>query len=1248
MYAHRLTKAQRFYITFTLFLAVGLASGLPFLKPIQAANIGISLPASLCPLITTTSPSLNIVKNVQGTNGETIDLPLGSVITYTITLTNSGNSTATDVIVTDTLPVGITFGGWVIKNEAKYLPVSGTVTLPGGTVQLPDDTVAWGPFDLLTTTSQTIIFTTTINSSPDLYGKFITNTAHYTSVNAGFDSASAAISLEEDVHLYNVYLPLIEKCPSFSGNPTIVEQYPNGNTHTISPYTKVSVRYDRAVNPSPVRTTFVIQGMQTGTLNQVYKAHCADISLTPIQPFKPGELVRVSATKGAVNAMDGNPPLLPTVWQFRVAVGQGNDKGSGIFIDSGQSLRYPNTSDLDLGDLDGDGDLDVFAGNDAAKQKIWLNNGQGTFIINNQAFETAVPSSDVSLGDIDGDGDLDAFIANSYSYSNVWLNNGNATFSDGKQSFLCYNLTYIDVVELGDLDGDGDLDVFLGCYDQPNTILLNNGKGIFLPTGQAMGNSVTTDIALGDLDEDGDLDAFVANYGVMGHEPNRVWLNNGNGTFTDSGQSLGTSSTRAVHLGDLDGDGDLDAFVGNEYNSYNRVWLNNGHGVFTDSEQHLGSSSTQSVDLGDVDGDGDLDALVGNAYGGVTQIWLNDGTSSFVDSGQILGNKETRAVTLGDADADGDLDAFLGNYDQANKILLNRNQKNLSLKKTSNTNLATPGNTLTYTLSYINYGVMTATSVIITDALPAAIINPTYINSGAIITPTSASKYAWQIQNLAPNEGGTITITGLISPALHLGVTFTNTGVITSSIPETNINNTFSQAQVTLKGQVTSITPAPNSHNSSLDTNLTLHTSHPASQATINPQTFIVYGEFQGHLNGAFDSHDIMFTPARNLHPEELVQATLTKDVIVGGTSLGRSYVWQFRTAATSGSGTFIDSNQQLGNSISQKVTLGDLDGDGDLDAFVSNSSGSTSLANKVWFNNGNGLFTDSGQALGSSSSYGVALGDIDGDSDLDAFVANLGSGASSNTVWLNNGHGIFTDSGQNIGSSGSMAVDLGDVDGDGDLDAIVANAPIYNSNHSYHSTGKNYIWLNNGHGVFSDGVQMLSNTQSTDVALRDLDNDGDLDAFVTNTSNQPDEIWLNNGLGIFVNSGQRLGNFKSDAVSLGDIDNDGDLDAYVAIIGNADKVWLNNGAGLFYDSGQNLGDQNQYSSDVALTDIDSDGDLDAVVTTLRQQQIVIWINDGYGTFTDSGQTFNDVASLSVAIGDVDNDGDSDAFIRKL
>ncbi len=137
----------------------------------------------------------------------------------------------------------------------------------------------------------------------------------------------------------------------------------------------------------------------------------------------------------------------------------------------------------------------------------------------------------------------------------------------------------------------------------------------------------------------------------------------------------------------------------------------------------------------------------------------------------------------------------------------------------------------------------------------------------------------------------------------------------------------------------------------------------------------------------------------------------------------------------------------------------------------------------------------NSGQSLGSWETYGVSLGDVDGDGDLDAITASSGA----NQLWLNNGVGIFSNSGQGLGTGSSGDdVTLGDVDGDGDLDAFYAHS------------GPNKIWFNNGSGSFSDSGQALGSYMSSDVELGDLDGDGDLDAFVANEAGQPNRVYLN------------------------------------------------------------------------------------------------------------------------------------------
>ena len=505
---------------------------------------------------------------------------------------------------------------------------------------------------------------------------------------------------------------------------------------------------------------------------------------------------------------------------------------------------------------------------------------------------------------------------------------------------------------------------------------------------------------------------------------------------------------------------------------------------------------------------------------------MGDGSGNFTDSGQSLGDHRSFSVSLGDVDGDGDLDAFVANA-SSNRVWLNQN---------------------------LDFGDAPAPFPTL-RADDGARHGPTGPTLGAnrdseTDGQPSASADGDDTAGATPDDEDGVTI-GTIT-AGELGATVTvnvaNGPALLDAWIDFNGDGTWDGANEQI---ATSLAVSNGNNAVSFDV--------PAN-VVIGQQTFARF----------------RISTAGGLGPR-------------GQAADGEVEDHPLTIQADGGTGVFADSGQSLGDHNSYGMSLGDVDGDGDLDAFVANYS----QGNRVWLGDGSGNFTDSGQSLGDHNSRSVTLGDVDGDGDLDAFVANFNQG---NRVWLNDGSGNFTDSGQSLGTHDSIAVSLGDVDGDGDLDAFIANR----------SGDGNRVWTGDGSGNFTDSGQSLGNRSSYGVSLGDVDDDGDLDAFVANYD-QDNRVWLADGSGNFTDSGQNLGNHSSYDVSLGDVDGDGDLDAFVANYNQGNLVWLNDSGGNFTDSGQGLG--NHSSVGVSLGDVDSDGDLDAFVANYDQGHRV-WLNE--------------------------------------
>jgi len=373
---------------------------------------------------------------------------------------------------------------------------------------------------------------------------------------------------------------------------------------------------------------------------------------------------------GDVDGDDDLDVLIGTEYQAFLLL---ND-GTGLFSDATDQLPDGNMwyYDVVLADLDGDDDLDALIGT-ISQNRILLNNGAGLFSDYTSSISPDSHSaSSVALGDLDGDGDLDAVVGNwddhyfSYGEPNhVYINDGLGRWRADPD-----RIPEIDedttVVALGDVDSDGDLDLFVGNDDWPNScrLYMNNGKGWFFDASKLLPEGDhTLCAAFGDVDGDGDLDIFCG----TSYWDDYLYLNNGNGGFFDASRRLPShwDRTMAAAFGDVDGDNDLDLFISDDAYGRNRLYLNDGNGLFSDATNQIppaGYDDILSIALGDVDNDGDLDAFLASDE---DRLYLNDGTGWFSDAtSQIpIDNEESHSVALGDVDNDGDLDAIMGNYD---------------------------------------------------------------------------------------------------------------------------------------------------------------------------------------------------------------------------------------------------------------------------------------------------------------------------------------------------------------------------------------------------------------------------------------------------------------------------------------------------------------------------------------------------------------------------------------------------------
>ena len=314
-----------------------------------------------------------------------------------------------------------------------------------------------------------------------------------------------------------------------------------------------------------------------------------------------------------------------------------NDRDRGFAdatVESG-AADGGNGTGLAFADFDGDGFQDLFIAKGGFSDfgeanRLFHNDGDGTFsdISAPAGLDIQQSSYGVAVGDYDRDGYLDLFVSQLIGQANaLYHNEGDGTFANesGAKNIVSSTNFGDSSSAFADYDGDGNLDLYAGIFGGADIFYAGAEDSAFKVSpvgnrGDAMG------LTLGDYDNDGDLDVYVVNRDWR----SVLYRNNGELQLQDVAAASGTDNLEpgsGCAFGDYDNDGDLDLFVVNAQRA-DRVYMNQGDGTFVDMAPALGmadSAQALSVMLGDNDNDGDLDVYVVNE-GSANRLYQNGGS----------------------------------------------------------------------------------------------------------------------------------------------------------------------------------------------------------------------------------------------------------------------------------------------------------------------------------------------------------------------------------------------------------------------------------------------------------------------------------------------------------------------------------------------------------------------------------------------------------------------------------------------
>jgi hypothetical protein len=519
------------------------------------------------------------------------------------------------------------------------------------------------------------------------------------------------------VERYAIYEWLTETHKMFYGGTSILTPAGKVYKEKLSPkaynpkyeYTKTYVPLALpAVNPMPsdkaikvgVDTVLRWTNGNSDVSNPTYRVYFGKTSPPPLVAqstnnyYNPGTLEPSTIYYWRINTIAADVEIPGPYWTFLTTDSASSVQGTIEYAGVGNGMYIGSAI---AADINNDNNLDIIYSGDnrggpARIAGVAINNGNAGFTVT-QAL-TPLYMCNFATGDLDGDGNIDI----AQGGWNFWSNMNNILKSSGTNTLTTTSVAVASVNSspscgIADFDNNGYPDYFFVGNGNANNFFYQKSDRTFNAAVSKLGttfNFADPCAVYADFDNDKDIDLGIVSNNGTTDKYTRIWLNDGNGSFTQKANEFIQRGTRgSMSYADIDGDGDLDILLngsagmdgetGDLYANRHRLYINNGSGGFTKAPnatyqefyEYTPTNVGKMARFVDWDNDGDYDIVLGgwNASQGSkcrTHVYLNNGTGLFYLSPENIPGVAEQSYEIGDFNNDNKIDLLIsGNNNTA-------------------------------------------------------------------------------------------------------------------------------------------------------------------------------------------------------------------------------------------------------------------------------------------------------------------------------------------------------------------------------------------------------------------------------------------------------------------------------------------------------------------------------------------------------------------------------------------------------